>query len=594
MRIRIHVIPIVIILLLSSGVILPSDGPSVESITFDGNIKYPDSRLQGLMLTRPSRFLAKGEFHPEVFRDDLATLTTFYRQNGFLQARIVDTVIAIDSSRNQVNIRIGLDEGVRTFVDGVSIYGNQHFPDSILMQHVKMRARDPLLHPMIEDAVVELLHLYAEHGFLDASVTPKVQIDDSAHTALIDFRVYEGVQSRTGDIIIVGAERTQPNVILRELNFQPGDTIKYSKLLDSQRRLYLTGLFESVFVRPAKPDSAQPTERAIRIEVVEKPSSELAFSVGYGTVEKIRGRIELDTDNLAGTARKAGIGIEANFISQDLTLTFSEPWTLGTRWDTDFMLFGRLQQEPAYHAQVVGGKTTVGRRIKEHTTLSVSFRLENTSLSRIDLSVPIEEMDPKIRSLSLSLNHDTRDNLFNPSKGTYIGWTNEVSGGLLRGSNAFARSIVTLKQFYPLGRYAILGSSIEIGWMDSYGDDREIPLSERFYAGGPTSLRGYGYQMVGPRDVNGEPLGGQFKLVFNVLELRHSIYKIFGGAIFVDAGNVWANSEKARLTDLRINTGVGLRVNSPLGIIRLDCGINLDRRADEATLQPLVSMGQAF
>lgn len=568
--------------------------PKVKSVTYSGNNTYTDSRLEGLMLTRPSRFLASSRFHQEVFQDDLETLISFYKQNGFLQARLVDTTVYRDSASNHVDISIALDEGARTFVEGVTLFGNRFFADSALMRYVGIKKGDPLRRPVIEDAVVTLLSLYGEHGFLDASVTPKVQVNDSAHLALVDFAVFEGVRSRVGSINISGSYRTRPNVILRELSFTQGDTIRYSELITSQRRLYLIGLFESVFVRPVPPTSGDSTEREIRIEVKEKPSGELSFSIGYGTVEKVRGRTELSTSNLAGTARKAGIGVEANFIRQGISSSFSEPWTLGTRWKTDLSVFGQLQQEPAYHAEVIGGRLTAGRKLGLYTTYSVAYRLENTNLSRVDLAAPVKELDPRIRSLTFIVSHDTRDNLFDPSLGWYASWSNEIAGSFLQGSNTFTKSVLILKRFRPLGRNAVIASALELGWMVAFGESEEIPISERFYTGGPTSLRGFGYQMVGPVDANGEPLGGQFKLVWNLLEVRRSIYRMVGGVLFFEFGNVWPTAEKAQLSDLRINLGTGLRVNSPLGILRLDCGINLDRRADEPRTKVFFSMGQAF
>ncbi len=568
--------------------------PKVRSVIYSGNETYGDSRLEGIMLTRPSRFLAQSRFHAEVFQDDLETLIAFYRQSGFLQANVIDTVITIDSVENTVDISISLEEGGRTFVEGVAVFGNQFFVDSVLTDQIGIKKGEPLRRPVIEDAVVALLSLHAEHGFLDASVTPEVQINDSTHLALIDFSLHEGVRSRVGSINIVGSDKTRSNVIVRELGFSPGDTIVYSKLIGSQRRLYLTGLFESVFVRPAPPELIHPAEREIRVEVKEKPSSELSFSIGYGTIEKIRGRAELNTSNLAGTARKAGFGVEANFIRQRSSISFSEPWTLNTRWRTDLSVFGELRQEPAYHTETVGGQLTVGRKLGLRTTVSLSYRLENTNLLQIELTEPIDDLDPRVRSLTLSLSHDTRDNLFDPSVGWYSNWSNEIAGSFLKGSSTFAKSVLTLKRFFPLGRQAVIGSALEIGWMDFFGESVDIPISERFYTGGPTSLRGFGYQMVGPRDSNGEPLGGQIKLVWNLMELRRSIYRMVGGAVFVEIGNVWPTPEDVRISDLRANLGTGLRVNSPLGVLRLDCGVNVDRRTDEPRTRLFFSMGQAF
>ena len=594
-RLRIFVLAALFIML--SGEAVPAgkqSRPKVGVVTYSGNITYQDSRLEGLMLTRPSRFLATNRFHPEIFKDDMETLTAFYRQNGFLQASIVDTLVSVDSIKNRVDISIVIEEGARTFVEGVTVFGNSFFADSVLTRHFGIGKGDPLRRPVIEDDVVMLLSLYAEQGFLDASVTPNVQVNDSAHLALVDFSLNEGVRSRVGEINIIGAVKSRPSVILRELSLAPGDTIRYSELINSQQRLYLTGLFESVFVRPAPSVAGDSTERDIRIEVKEKLSSELSFSIGYGTIEKARGRIELNTSNLGGTARKAGIGAEASFIKQGVSMSFSEPWTLGTRWKTDLSVFGQLRQEPAYHAETIGGKLTVGRKLGLKTTVSLSYRLENTNFSRIDLTVPVEESDPRIRSLTLAISHDTRDNLFDPSAGWYVDWSAELAGSFLQGSNTFARSVLILKRFQPLDRNTVIGSALEIGWMESFGENEEIPLSERFYTGGPTSLRGFRYQMVGPVDTNGEPLGGRFKLVWNIAELRRSIYRMVGGALFVEFGNVWSNPRMARLADLRLNLGSGLRLNSPLGILRLDFGINADRRPGEPRVKMFVSMGQAF
>lgn len=592
---KILILAALLVPLICTGVFAEkSQRPKVRKVTYSGNITYEDSRLEGLMLTRPSRFLAPSRFHLEIFQDDLETLTAFYKQNGFLQARIVDTLISTDTLKNRVDISINLDEGARTFVEGVTVFGNSFFADSVLMKYIGIKKGDPLRRPVIEDAVVTMLSLYAENGFLDASVTPKIQTSDSAHLALVDFALNEGVRSRVGNIDISGAGKSRPNIILRELTFSRGDTIKYSELISSQRRLYLTGLFESVFVRPLPPASGDSTKREILIEVKEKPSSELSFSVGYGTVEKMRGRVEFSTSNLSGTARKAGVGVEANFIKQGVSMSFSEPWTLGAPWKTDLSVFGQLRQEPAYHAEIIGGKLIVGHKLGLHTTVSISYRIENTNLSSIDLTAPLEELDPRIRSLTLTISHDTRDNLFDPSAGWYADWSNEIAGSFLQGSNTFGKSVFILKRFRPLGRNTVIGSALELGWMESFGSSEEIPLSERFYAGGPTSLRGFGYQMVGALDANGEPLGGQFKLVCNLLEIRRSIYRMIGGVIFVEFGNVWSKPKKAQLSDLRVNLGTGLRVNTPLGIMRLDCGTNLDRRADEPRAKVFFSMGQAF
>jgi outer membrane protein insertion porin family len=567
---------------------------SVRSVNFAGNTAFTDGRLRGLMLTRPAAFLSPSKYHPEVLADDLTNILTFYRQNGYLEAALIDTSVSIDSVEGKVDIAIEIKEGDLTRIEDVTIFGNEFFSDSTVLSLIKFRRDDPLKRPLIEDAVTSILSRYAENGFIDASVTPEVKINSESHLAMVDFLIKEKYRSAVDSVVITGIEKTRRNVAKRELRFRPGEYIKYSRLLDSQRNLYLTGLFESVFIRAIPNAENDSTKKNILIEIKEKKSSEFAFSLGYASIEKVRGRIELSTDNLKGTARKTGIALEANFIKQGIMGSFSDPWTFGTRWQTDLNLFFQLRQEPGYDARTYGGKITVGRKLSPFTKLSQRYRFENTKLSNIKISEEELDIDLRIRSLTLTLSHDTRDNLFNSQKGNYISWSNELAGSFLQGSNTFIRSILVAKGFRPLGRESVLGSAFEIGWMDSFGSDEEIPLNERFYSGGPTSLRGFGYQLIGPLDAEGEPKGGKFKIVWNVLELRRSIYKIFGGAIFIDAGNVWTDIKSARFKDIRFDVGLGLRLNSPIGIARLDYGFNVDPVDDEAHGKLFLGMGQAF
>jgi translocation and assembly module TamA len=130
--------------------------------------------------------------------------------------------------------------------------------------------------------------------------------------------------------------------------------------------------------------------------------------------------------------------------------------------------------------------------------------------------------------------------------------------------------------------------------MDAYGSSKDIPLNERFYAGGPNSLRGFGYQLVGPLDSDGDPTGGRLKLVWNLVEIRQAVYKMIGLALFADVGDILWQPEAFRLGNIRTSAGVGLRANTPIGIMRLDYGVNLKRKKGEPEAKLYFNMGQAF
>jgi outer membrane protein insertion porin family len=566
----------------------------VREVTFQGNNVFSDKRLKGLILTRPSVFLSPSYYYPEILSDDLDNIIIFYQQNGFLEAKIIDHEVTVDSSEMKVDLRISMEEGELTRVEGISVFGNTVFTDSTLLRLVKLRKGDAFKRSQIQGGMLSILSLYADSGYLDATVKPEVKLNAEAHLAMVDFVVSERNQCTVSEIRIDGQRKTRRKIITRELLCPPGQIIRYSKLLESQRRLYLTGLFESVFIRPESAASGDSMQKDILVELKENLSSEFNVSVGYGSIEKLHGRIELLSRNLAGMAWQAGVSVGASFIRRGIEGSFTEPWTLGTRWRTDVNLLFELLEEPGYDLSRFGARLTVGRAFRQHSNAALTLRYEDARLRHIEVSRVPEDIDPKVRSLILSIAHDTRDNMFNPGRGVFVEWSNEAAGAFLKSTNSFMRSVFIVKWFYPWTRETILGSAFEIGWMDYLGASDEIPLNERFYAGGPNSIRGFGYQSVGPMDRDDVPLGGRFKIVWNVGEIRRTIFKMIGGVVFLDLGGVWSRPNDFSIDGLRAAVGAGLRANTPIGILRFDYGVNLDRRDDEKRSIPFFSMGHAF
>ncbi len=566
----------------------------VSSVTFQGNHSFTDRQLRKVMLTRPSRSLSRSYYYSDVLQDDLENLVLFYQQNGYLEAQITDTTVGTDTTKQAVDIRISISEGQLTRVEGVAVLGNTVFPDSLLLHKIGIRLDDPFRRTRLQEAALSLLTLYADSGYLEAEVVPDVPIDPETHRALIDFIIREKNQFTIAEIRMDGLKKTKPQVVRRELLFHTGEVIKYSHLLESQRRLYLTGLFGSVFVRPQAAASGDSTKKDILVELQESESIEFNVAAGYGSVEKARGRIEFFNTNWKGNARKFGLATKASFISRSIEGSFTEPWTLGLPWRTDVNLLVEYLEEPGYNLNRVGGRFVVGRGFGKRSTASVTYRNERAELSHVEVSPIPEDLESSLRSLTLSLIYDTRDNLFNSTRGVYVEWKNELAGSFLSGTDTFLRSVGRFKFFHRPRRSTIVGTALEIGWMDVFGRSRDIPLNERFYAGGPNSLRGFGYQLVGPLDSEGHPLGGRLKLVWNLLEIRQALYKMMGLALFSDVGNVWSRPDDFRFSDLRTSVGIGLRANTPVGMVRLDYSINLEPKKGERQARFYFNMGQAF
>ncbi|UCF06137.1 MAG: outer membrane protein assembly factor BamA [bacterium] len=572
----------------------PRTRQKIKSVVIEGNEAFSDRRLKRLMLTRPHRFYSRSYYYPEVLQDDIRNLVLFYQLNGYLEAAVSDYIVDVDSIKNQARIEITLVEGEQTFIEGIGIFGAAAFSDSLILERIGVRKGDPFRRKKIQDGVLSILSLYADHGYFDAEVIPDIRINSETHRALVDINIKEKWQSRVADIRIEGLEKTRDRIVTRELSFRHGEVARYSRLLESQRLLYLTGLFQSVFIRPVSTAERDSMVKDILIDLKENESLEMNFYVGYGSVERGRARIELFNNNVAGSARKLGVAPYVSFISYGVETSFSEPRTFGLRWRTDLNMIYGYREEPTYDIERIGGRIVLGRTFIRRSTISLAYRYEKSDLSNVKVIINAGELENDIRSLKLALIFDTRDNLFNAQQGLYMEWSNELAGSFLQGSEDFYKLLWRFKYHHPVGQSTVLACALETGWTDYFGQSTEVPLNERFYLGGPNVLRGFDYRMVGPLDDKGEPLGGNFVIAVNLLEIRRVIYKMFGGVLFVDVGNVWEGIDNFDISDIRSAAGIGLRANTPIGIVRCDYGFNLDPQESEPSGKLYFSVGQAF
>jgi outer membrane protein insertion porin family len=286
--------------------------------------------------------------------------------------------------------------------------------------------------------------------------------------ASVAFRITEGARYSIAGISIRGLDRTDESVVRRELLFEEGEIVHYGNLLESQRRLYMTGLFESVFVRPDS--AADPSKKIILVELREKIAGEFNVGVSYGTVERIKGKIQVQNTNLAGTGRQIGSTINASFIQQEIELSYTEPWTFRTRWRTDVVGFLNLEQQPGFNLRGYGATVTVGRVLGRRSNVALTYRFENSHLSDVKSPETIpEDYDPKVRSLMLTHKVDNRDNPFNTTSGTYTELNNELAGAFLQGTNTFVRITGRIKYFHAFDAETVVGTAFEAGWMHAFG-----------------------------------------------------------------------------------------------------------------------------
>jgi outer membrane protein assembly complex protein YaeT len=594
----------------------------IKSVKFEGNQAFKDSRLHEVMVSRPSKLLEPSYYSEDALQDDLRNLTLFYRQRGYLQAGIVGHKQTVDTLKKQVAIRIQISEGPLTRVDSIGIIGNTVFPVKTLLKNSKLTPGSPFSLIELENTLQEILNHYSDRGYLEAHIATNTNIDTLSHLASIQLILQENSQFTVDQIRIKGLEKTSSKIVLRELTVKSNEILNTAKLADSQHRLYGTGLFRSVFIRPKTSTNGDSTQKDLLVEVKEDRAGEFNVAFGYGTIEKLRGNMELSYRNLFGRALIAGVEATVSSRQQTVGSFLTEPWIFGIPWSASISALIGLFNEPGYSLEGEGAQLAFGHEFARRSTFQVKFETAfgrfkelsreffvGTSLDTLpieiqDLLADNLKFNADLESIEPTLIFDKRNNILNPKNGSYIQVSTSFSRSFVRmklfdltvdESTNFLRNQAIFKYFYSPNIATTLASSIEVGMINVLsGSPESIPPSERFFTGGPNSLRGFEYQKVGPLDENGKPLGGRLKFVWNVFEIRHRVYRFIDGLVFLDAGNVWEAPENFDLGNIRSNIGFGMRLITPIGLLRLDYGINLDPRKNEPRGKFYFGLGHAF
>lgn len=565
----------------------------VRRLDIDGNAFFREEALKQLMVCRPGWLWQRRYYRPELLAIDLENLKKYYRQNGFLEAQISDYSIAIDSVNHTVSVAIQLQEGNQTFIEGIYLFGNEAFRDSLLESKLKVAAGAPLIVKRIDESQNNLLQFYAENGYLDAQVTVDIKTNPESHRSILSFSIAEYGISRLHQINLKGIDKTNPRVLLREVQIDSGEVIHYSQLLKSQRKLYLTGLFQYAYVRPVPVDSVLNEKRDIIVEVQENQYGEFNTTFGYGSEDKLRTRLEIAHKNIAGTAREAGFQVWFSFIQRGAMISATDPWLFNQPFKADVNLVTEFKDEQGYDFLRSGGQAIFGRSFGQFYALHFTLRQDFTQFSHVR-TLPDDKAKANLRSLKWSVNYDKRNNLFDTQQGLYVAFSYELARAVFDEPVLFHRFETDMRFFESLRQMVVLGSGMELGWVTTHASIQSIPLNERYYVGGQGSVRGFAYKKLGPLSPDGVPTGGLIKMVWHVAEIRYPLYRSLKGAFFLDAGNCWASIKSMQNSSLRTAFGAGLRLHSFLGIVRVDYAYKLDRGSGEKSGAWVFNMGHSF
>jgi outer membrane protein insertion porin family len=632
---------------------------TVDSVRITGNTGISTAELQKIIT-----LAAGQEFIGATLETQAAAVEAEYRTRGFTAARAMPNVAVLPpespgSSQQRIEVTVAIDEGPRTTIRSVTFKGNLVFTESQLRDSVAergVRIGGPFLASNVADGRDLVAIRYRNQGYLKVAVRPETMLAENGTQADITYTVTEGPQAIIERIIITGNVKTKTRTILDELEIHEGEPFGESARENSRVRLNRLGLFRRISIDPV--EHAGDPMIDVRIDVQEADRITLGYGGGVEATIRARptgpggaaedhidlaprGEFEIGRRNLWGSNRSVNLFTRVSLRSTDVVQTEADTGADGQQTESnpgfnEFRVIGTFREPRLFFSDraelVVTGiveqaiRTTfnfsrrlVRGEVVTHVTPALTFTgrysFEKTKLfdeifPEDEKPVLIDKLFPEVRlsKLAGSFIYDTRDELLDPSSGHTFILDTDVALRALGSEVGFVRTFAQ-GFFYrqlPTSRRLVVALGGRVGTARGFervkdGEVvRDLPASERFFAGGDTTVRGFSLDRLGNEETisdTGFPLGGNSVVILNG-ELRAKLFGRLQGVGFIDAGNVFPLASDLDVTDLRPAAGFGVRINTDFGPIRFDLGFNLDPKefagVPERRTVFHISIGQAF
>jgi outer membrane protein insertion porin family len=605
------------------------EGPRIliGEVSFEGNGAV-DSKKLDRFIRRKIGFFGAPVLVEARLESDLGDIETYYANRGYLRARVGPPEMALRGEGNEVraDIRIPVSEGPRTRLDirDIALSGSTDVREGSIRLAIERitggRRKVPFNHMLPYRMRNVLLEMYGRNGFPFSKVGSKAVVSENGKRVAIVFEIEEGEEGTVAAIDIDGNRHVPTSVILRELAFEhaapvaDGGTIDIGTVFDVRRvrngqsALLRTGLFTSVRIDP-KPLPDVPGGIALAIRVTERDPERLDLRVGWGSYEMLRvgavyehlcwnGLGEALGLDWAARALRARITTEASMKSVKVGGQLRDARIFMTRIESVLDISAEQRENVSFSYRRTAADLGFGRKLREIDSklrAEAGWTYSVTEVYDVDGDLDPEFEDVvNVASVALGLVREWRDNPVWPLRGGHVAVRAELADRKFGGELDFFRATVDGSLHIPVSadaawRFVLAG---RVGAIYPRGDTDEIPLSERFFNGGATTVRSHEEQKLGPRK-KGEPLGGEAMTTWNA-EFRFPILGLLHGALFADAGNVASAVDDLGFEDMGYGLGAGLRARTPVGPLRLDLGWNPDPGSGDPDWVLHFAVGFAF
>lgn len=592
----------------------------LRGIRFEGNQSAATRNLISIMATQKPGAFGKGNLSGETMASDMERIRFYYEQLGFLETEVTPRY---DTEDGKLVLVYVINEGVRSRVRHITVIGNQEVSTETILAEMSLEPGGPFSPYALAQNRVNILSLYSNLGYIEADLDPELTTPEPGQVD-ISYRIEEGKRYFVSDVVVVGNVKTRRGVIFREILSEPGTPYSVDRNLRSETNLYDLSIFRKVNLSDV-PDHESSQNRTLIFSVDEARKYTLLYGLGYSynfegiKAEGLRGTFGMTVNNLRGSSNSLAFSLRAGATRQRGNLSYRMARLLGRKSPTIFSLTvdndERIESAEdgvnfrgrPYNSFRAIASAQTERVLSRRESLFFRYNFERVLLNLPeDLDVPPEfyreEDNLLLSSLSMSYLNESRDQPADPRSGFFVSGDLKLASKFIGSQEQFIRFFAQGHYYHPVSRLwreLILAVSLRLGVIRPYGspkqesrDEREneVAISERFFAGGPTTLRGLPLDLAGPllRDPEtGEvilvdrgkgkltpvPLGGNALTIANA-ELRFPIYRFIGGNLFYDVGNVFPSLVKTGPVKLSHAVGFGLSINTPIGPARIDAAYN--------------------
>jgi outer membrane protein insertion porin family len=613
-------------------------------ISFDGNKYFATGLLSRRLLLQTASFAFSGRFSQQLLRADADSIRGVYLSNGFRDVQVSSTLDDhYRGKKNDLFVAFHVVEGAQTRIAGLQIDGNRAISTDELLGVTGSTKGEPYSESGVASDRNNILALYYNEGYPEAGFREEVLPGDNPNEVRLAYHVTEGKQIEVAKVLLTGYQFTRPGIIARQVAIEAGGPLREGDVAKTQRQLYNLGVFNRVQIAPQNPDGTD-TDKTVVVAAQEGQRYTIGYGFGF-EVQRIsggttnpngstigaspRGIFEIARNNMFGLAQTLSFKARVSSLEYRVALDYSDDNFLNDR-KLSLQLIGfadKTQDINTFTSTALEGGLQLVQKYSPSTTLIYRYFYRRVKASNLvstinEEQIPLLSQPTLVSGFGFTYARDRRDNPADATRGTFN--TLDVSDAIesIGSSASFFRGYFQNSSFHAFGRAFVFARSVRFGVEVPYGNTVEdnapfnpaqctapppefsppvIPLPERFFAGGGTSLRGFGLNQAGPRDpCTGFPVGGLAMLIFN--QELHFPMKLpivgnrLGGTLFYDGGNVysdvshisfrWSTSSLTNLDYFSHTVGFGVRYPTAIGPVRVDFGYQLNPAAYQGTVIP--------